>query len=283
MIERLLSSYQHALPQHTLSRLMGFLARSEWAPWKEPFIRWFIRHYDVDMTEALDPNPETYSSFNAFFTRALRPDARPLAADPGNLVCPVDGRVSQLGTIDSGQLLQAKGRCFALSELLGGESGRENAFQDGRFATLYLSPRDYHRVHMPVDGDLRSMRHIPGRLFSVSPLTTRGVDRLFARNERVVTFWDTAQGPMAMVLVGAIFVASIETVWAGTITPPRGHWVREWRYEPGQVALAKGAEMGRFQMGSTVIILFGPDTIAWDAAIGAGTRVQMGQALARPS
>ena len=194
----------------------------------------------------------------------------------------MDGAVSQIGVAQADTLLQAKGQTFSLTTLLGGDSERARPFQGGAFATLYLSPRDYHRIHLPLAGRLQEMVHIPGALFSVSPLTTRVVPELFARNERVVTLFDTAAGPMALVLVGAINVASIETVWAGAITPPLGKTIQRWRYPPqgaGAISLNQGAEMGRFNMGSTVILLFGPEAVRWESAFQAGTTVQMGQRL----
>jgi phosphatidylserine decarboxylase len=235
------------------------------------------------MNEAHQPDPLLSEHFNEFFTRAINPERRPLAAGEHTLCCPVDGSVSQAGTIDDDAIFQAKGRHFSLQQLLGGEHERALAFRDGSFATLYLSPRDYHRIHMPLSGRLREMVHIPGKLFSVSPLTTRMVPNLFARNERVVTIFDTAVGPMALVLVGAINVASIETVWAGEITPPLATRIRQWDYPadgPDAVVLAKGAEMGRFNMGSTVIVLFGKDAVRWDEAIQPAAAIRFGQKLA---
>jgi phosphatidylserine decarboxylase len=254
-------------------------------PWfKNTLIRGFTRYFRVDLSEAQKPEPSAYPDFNAFFTRALKPGARPIAAGKRAISCPVDGVVSQIGVAQSDTLLQAKGQRFSLTALLGGDPERARPFQNGIFATLYLSPRDYHRIHLPLAGRLREMVHIPGALFSVSPLTTRVVPELFARNERVVTLFDTAAGPMALVLVGAINVASIETVWAGVITPPLAKTARHWRYPPqgvGAVQLDKGAEMGRFNMGSTVILLFGPGAARWEGSIQAGAAVRMGQRLGK--
>lgn len=275
---------QYLLPQRLLTHLTYRLTRVR-TPWfKNWLIQRFIRHFQVNMAEALEPNPRAYPDFNAFFTRPLKPRARPITPGDHALCCPVDGALSQIGTVAADTLLQAKGRHFSLTTLLGGDPARAQAFQNGSFATLYLSPRDYHRIHMPLTGQLREMVHIPGTLFSVSPLTTRVVPALFARNERVVTLFDTAAGPMALILVGAINVASIETVWAGTITPPLGKSLRHWTYPArgaGAVRLGRGAEMGRFNMGSTVIVLFGPDAVRWEVDLQPGTAVRMGQRLGK--
>lgn len=283
--DRLRTLPQYLLPQRLISGWAYRLTRLE-SPWlRDRLIRAFIRHFKVDMSEALEPDPTRYATFNAFFTRSLRPDARPLVAGETVPCCPVDGFVSQAGAIDEDTVFQAKGRDFSLTALLGGDKDRARPFRNGAFATLYLSPRDYHRIHMPLAGRLTEMVHIPGKLFSVSPLTTRVVPGLFARNERVATLFETALGPMALVLVGAINVGSMETVWAGTITPPPATRVRRQAYPaagPEAVFLERGAEMGRFNMGSTVIVLFGPGAVDWDAAIRPQTRVQVGQKLADP-
>jgi phosphatidylserine decarboxylase len=273
----------YLLPHHALSRIMHAITRSNIHWWKTAFTRWFVKQFKVDMGLALEPNLDSYPSFNAFFTRALRADARPIVADDNHWACPVDGAVSQLGTIENGRIFQAKGRDYTLLELLGNDSEKARLFEDGRFATLYLSPRDYHRIHIPCDGRLTAMSHIPGRLFSVSPSTARAVPRLFARNERVVAYFDTDAGPLAMVMVGAIFVASIETVWAGEVTPPAGQQIRHWDYDSKDPAyhFQKGDEIGRFNMGSTVILLTAKDAIHWLDDIQAATSIQMGQALAR--
>ncbi|HRF45003.1 MAG TPA: archaetidylserine decarboxylase [Candidatus Competibacteraceae bacterium] len=275
---------QYLLPQRLLTRLIYWAARIR-TPWfKDTLIRLFVRHFRVNLLEALEPDLHAYPDFNAFFTRALKPGARPFVPSDRVVCCPVDGAVSQAGTADADTLLQAKGRTFSLTGLLGGDAERAQPFQGGTFATLYLSPRDYHRIHMPLTGQLREMVHIPGKLYSVSPLTTRMVPRLFARNERVVTLFDTPAGPMALVLVGAINVASIETVWAGAITPPLGTTIRHWNYPlqgDGAVRLDKGAEMGRFNMGSTVILLFGPGAVRWDREMQPDATVRMGQRLGK--
>ncbi|MDX1605959.1 MAG: archaetidylserine decarboxylase [Candidatus Competibacterales bacterium] len=270
---------QYLLPQRRLTRLVYRLTRIR-TPWfKNALIRVFRAAFRVDLDEAESPDPHAYAHFNAFFTRALRAGSRPLS-DAG-ACCPVDGTVSQAGRIEAERLYQAKGRDYTLSELLADET-MARAFHDGHFATLYLAPRDYHRIHMPVAGQLVRMIHIPGRLFSVSPLTTRVIPRLFARNERVVCLFDTDHGPLGLVLVGAINVASIETVWAGAITPPLGTAVQRWDYPAEgaqQVSLARGAELGRFNMGSTVIVLTAAGALRLADGIRPGARVRMGQAL----
>jgi phosphatidylserine decarboxylase len=282
--DRLHYLVQSLLPQRLLTRVTYWATRVR-APWfKDPLIRYFVRHFRVNLAEAQETNPRAYPDFNAFFTRALKPGARHIAPGDRVICCPVDGAVSQMGIADADTLVQAKGRSFSVTALLGGDVERAKKFQGGAFATLYLSPRDYHRIHLPLAGRLREMAHIPGQLFSVSPLTTRMIPELFARNERVVTLFDTPAGPMALVLVGAINVASIETVWAGVITPPLGKALRHWNYPPhgaGAVPLDKGAEMGRFNMGSTVIVLFGPGQVRWEAEIKPGATVRMGQRLGK--
>lgn len=282
--DRLRNLPQYLLPQRVSTRLTHRLTRAR-TPWfKEVLIRSFARYYRVDLNEALEPDTRAYPDFNAFFTRPLKPGARPVASGDRVVCCPVDGAVSQIGMAEADTLLQAKGQAFSLTALLGGDPERARLFQSGAFATLYLSPRDYHRIHMPLAGRLREMVHIPGKLFSVSPLTTRMVPNLFARNERVAALFDTPAGPMAVVLVGAINVASIETVWAGAITPPLGKIIRHWSYPPngdGVVRLDKGAELGRFNMGSTVILLFGRGAVRWEPESRAGAAVRMGQRLGK--
>jgi len=276
--DRLFALLQILLPHHFLSRIMLRLTRSR-GLFPRLFTPWFIRHFDIDMSQALEPNWRKYASFNQFFTRELKPDARPL--EDSDLLCPVDGCVSQAGTIKSTRIFQAKGHDYSLSTLLGGESPWTARFTDGEFATLYLSPRDYHRIHMPIEGKLIEVIHVPGRLFSVNPATARTIPGLFARNERVVCIFETAIGPMAMVLVGAIFVASIETVWQGVVTPPAGKNVRRWDYRDKNIVLKKAQEMGRFNMGSTVILLFGKESMRWDERIQAAAPVRMGQGLGK--
>ncbi len=281
-MSRLFILLQHLLPQHVLSRLVGRLAdcRVRWV--KNTFIRLFNRAFKLNMAEAQQPDPLAYPSFNAFFTRALKADARPLDPDPGHIVCPADGCISQLGSLEHGRILQAKGHSYSVTTLLGGDSALAEQFNNGRFATIYLSPRDYHRVHMPLEGRLRETLYVPGDLFSVNKVTADGVPNLFARNERLVTIFDTPAGPMAMVLVGAMIVAGIETVWSGQEAPPaRGISRKAYQPQnPAPLVLAKGEEMGRFKLGSTVILLFGDGVIEWAAPYREGTATRLGETLA---
>ena len=271
---------QYLIPGHLLSRLIFGFTRIRWRTIREPFTAWFIRRFKVDMSEALEEDPFAYEHFNAFFTRTLKPELRPLEKDRKAVVSPVDGQVSQALLIDGDTLFQAKGHTYSLSELLGGLDKRAAPFYGGHFTTLYLAPPDYHRIHMPLTGTLREMIHIPGRLFSVSPATTRVIPALFTRNERVVSLFDTVAGPMALVKVGAVNVGSIETVWAGRITPPAGHLTRRYLYaEEKQTKIARGDEMGRFNMGSTVILIFGPSAVEWSDALKPGAVVRMGQRI----
>ena len=281
--DRLKGIIQHLLPQRLLTAIAYRATRMRVRPWKDWLIRWFIGHFGVDMSEALDPNPDAYEHFNAFFTRALRPGCRPLPGDDDSVICPADGAVSAIGVLDAGTLLQAKGRRYSLRALLGGDAARAGPFEAGHFATVYLSPRDYHRVHMPMSGRLREMTYVPGRLFSVNFATTRTIANLFTRNERLVCLFDTDHGPMVMVLVGALNVAGLETVWSGAVTPPHGGIMRTWCYEDDSnpVRLARGAEMGRFNMGSTVIVLFPPATVDWRDDLGVESGVRVGETLGR--
>ncbi|PLW81829.1 phosphatidylserine decarboxylase [Kineobactrum sediminis] len=270
---------QYLVPQHALSRCTGWLAGLRHPVWLKNWgIRCFIRIFEVDMSEAAESQPEAYASFNAFFTRALREDLRPLA--DADIVCPVDGRVSQIGQIEESSLFQAKGHHYSTWALLGGDDERAAWFRNGEFATIYLSPQDYHRVHMPIDGELLATTYIPGKLFSVNPTTAAGVDRLFARNERLVCYFDTAAGPMAMILVGAMVVAGIDTVWSGQVTPPPRRPMRsDYQKLPEPVKLARGEEMGRFQLGSTVILLFPEARMHWVSGYGPESRTRLGEAL----
>ncbi|HVA55370.1 MAG TPA: archaetidylserine decarboxylase [Gammaproteobacteria bacterium] len=279
LMDRVKAGLQYPLPQHAISRLVHWLVRVESPTVKNWLIRHFIQRFKVDMSEAAEPDSSTYPCFNAFFTRALRADARPIADGIKALVSPVDGYVSQIGAINQAYILQAKGRTFSVLELLAGNTAIANAFTNGEFATLYLSPRDYHRIHMPLDGSLRYMLYVPGRLFSVNPPATRVVPKLFARNERVAAIFDTAAGTMGVVMVGALNVGSIETVWTGEVTPPRLNEMRSWKYQGDAVRLKKGAELGRFNMGSTVILLFGRQRVCWEAGMEAGSIVHMGQVI----
>lgn len=281
MKQRLFILSQYLLPHHLLSRLISCAAecRATWL--KNRLITWFVQHYQVNMSEALVEEPTAYEHFNAFFTRALKDGARPLDETPGAILCPADGAISQLGQIELGRLFQAKGHSFSTLELLGGDAERAAPFMGGEFATIYLSPKDYHRVHMPLTGTLKEMVYVPGRLFSVNQTTAENVPELFARNERLVCLFDTERGPMAVVLVGAMIVAAIETVWAGQVTPPKRE-LRTTRYDAaarGPVALEKGAELGRFKLGSTAVVLFGPNQVKWAEELVAGSAVRMGQRM----
>lgn len=271
---------QHLMPHHALSRVVHAAMRSTRLPGlRLGFMRWFVRTYQVALDEAVQPELAAYPTFNAFFTRALKLGARPVADAADAFASPADSRVSQAGPIVDGHIFQAKGRGYTATELLGGDAARAAPFHAGSFATLYLSPRDYHRAHMPLDGELLEMIHVPGRLFSVNPPTTRSVDRLFARNERVAFLFDTAAGRLAYVMVGALFVSSIETVWAGEVTPPMGRLVRRWDYAPGQHRFRKGDEIARFNMGSTVILLTEPGRVAWDPLMAADAPLRVGQRI----
>jgi phosphatidylserine decarboxylase len=276
-------SPQYLLPQHTLSHMVYGVGRLRWRWWKNPLIRWFIRHYGVDLSVAAQPDPEAYPDFNAFFTRPLRAGARPVAREADAIASPVDGTVSQAGDLRGDTLFQAKGRSYSLITLLGGDRECAAPFRDGSFATLYLGPRDYHRVHMPMRGRLREMVYVPGRLFSVNAATAQVVSGLFARNERLVTLFETPAGLMALVLVGAIGVGSIETVWSGRITPPYMTKVRLWSYggDTAPILLERGEEMGRFNLGSTVLLLFGAGQVRWIPELRPGCTVQMGRPIGR--
>ena len=269
---------QYALPHRFLSRIMFYLTRSEWRWVKNTFIRQIVKRYQVDMSDALEPDLAAYPSFNAFFTRALRPGARPITAGADLLLCPADGAISQAGAVTEGRIVQAKGMDYSAAELLG-DSELAKTFVNGSFATVYLSPRDYHRLHMPVTGKLLRTLHVPGRLFSVATWTAESIPRLFARNERLVCIFETEHGLVALVLVGAIFVSSIDTVWGGTVTPPYAQKIVEALFDGGPSLMA-GAEMGRFNMGSTAIVLT-EKPIQFDVDIAAAAPVKMGRSLGR--
>jgi phosphatidylserine decarboxylase len=277
--ERLFVGLQQVLPQHPLSRVVHGLTRLPAGPVTRLGVRAFVRAYGVDLHEAAQPVPTAYRTFNDFFTRALRADARPQDPRPEALLAPADGRISEIGHLTGGRLLQAKGQTFDAQALLGGDPELAATFADGAFATLYLAPRDYHRVHMPLTGTLRTTIHVPGRLFSVNANTAARVPRLYARNERVVTLFDTAAGPLAVVLVGAIFVGGIQTVWQGQVTPPRGRGLRHLPLPTPEPTLARGAELGRFDMGSTVILLLPSGRVTWLPERTTGQPVRMGTAL----
>lgn len=270
---------QYILPHHALSTLMSKLTHCENTAWKNSFIKLIVRLYGVNMAEAKFENLDHYPSFNHFFTRELKDHARPIADAVNAIACPADGAVSQAGPIEQGQIFQAKGHSYSALELLGGDVERAKAFEEGSFATIYLSPKDYHRLHMPLTGTLKEMVHIPGRLFSVNNTTVSAVPNLFARNERVACIFDTDAGPMALILVGAIFVSSVETVWHGVVTPPSISEPRTWHYQDDAPVLEKGAEMGRFNMGSTIIVLFGKDQTEWAQHLVAGQAVKLGEQI----
>jgi phosphatidylserine decarboxylase len=270
---------QYLLPKLALTRLMGELAGARGGALTTQVIRWFIERYRVNMAEAANPDPAAYATFNDFFTRALAPGARPRA--DAALVSPVDGAISQLGPIDGDAIVQAKGHTYTVQALVGGDADLARPFLGGHFATLYLSPKDYHRIHMPCAGRLQRMIHVPGELFSVNPTTARGVPGLFARNERVVSMFEGARGPFVLVLVGATIVGSMATVWHGLVNPPRPGTIRDWRYAGAQaVELKQGDEMGRFLLGSTVVLLFPPGPLAFNPAWKAGAAIRMGEAMA---
>ncbi len=281
LIDMLKIAGQYCLPKHALSRLVGKLAAAEAGSLTTKLIRLFIDRFGIDMSEAEFEDPAHYPSFNAFFTRKLKPGLRQVVSDPKIAALPVDGCISQLGEIQLGRIIQAKGHDFSARELLGGDAKLADPFQGGKFATIYLSPKDYHRIHMPLEGVLESMVYIPGDLFSVNPLTASHVPNLFARNERVACIFRTEIGPMALVLVGATIVASIETIWAGTVTPPTGQQVTRWDYQGEQaITLQKGAEMGLFKLGSTVVCLFAPDVLDFIDTLQPGRETRMGAPFA---
>ncbi len=270
---------QYLLPKRWLTRLAGRAAGARLGDLTHAAIRRFVARYGVDMSEAADPRIESYASFNDFFTRALKPGARPLAA--ADYLCPVDGAISQFGAIERDQIFQAKGHHYSTCALLAGDAALAAEFEHGQFATLYLSPRDYHRIHMPCAGRLRTMVHVPGDLFSVNPVTARGVPGLFARNERVVCAFDTARGPLALVLVGATIVGSMATAWHGVVNPPRPGRIRRWSYDEPSIELQRGEEMGRFLLGSTVVLLWPHGTLRFAPDWAPGGAVRMGQALGK--
>lgn len=279
--DQLFAFAQHITPQKTLSRAIGRIAECENRWVKNTFISQFVKKYQVDMSEAINSDPLSYRNFNDFFTRAIRPELRPICDQDDGIACPADGAISQLGNIEYGTLFQAKGHNYSLTDLLGGDASLSNQFLGGSFATVYLSPKDYHRVHMPLTGRLTKMIHIPGKLFSVNKVTAEQIPNVFARNERTVCLFDTEAGPMAVILVGAMIVASIETVWAGQVTPFNKQVVT-WDYGAlNNIELKKGEEMGRFKLGSTAIILFGKDAINWEESLQAETPTKMGMHFGR--
>ena len=272
---------QYLLPKQALTHFAGWVASRERGWVTTEIIRRFVAKYRVNMDEALDSDISSYRTFNAFFTRALKPGVRPVAQ--AALVCPVDGAVSQFGPIAGDQLFQAKGHHYSTTALVGGDAALAAQYDNGSFATIYLSPRDYHRIHMPCAGRLTRMIYVPGDLFSVNPVTARGVPGLFARNERVVCVFESARGPFVLVLVGATIVGSMATVWHGVVNPPRGKGVREWRYPASgqpEVVLKQGEEMGRFLLGSTVVLLFPKGPLRFNTGWAPGRAVRLGEAMA---
>ena len=281
MSDRLAVLPQYLLPKQALTTLAGKFASARLGGLTTSVIRWFVGRYQVNMAEAANPDIASYASFNDFFTRALKDGARPLAE--ASLICPVDGAISQFGPIAQDQVFQAKGHSYSTTALVGGDAALGARFENGHFATLYLSPRDYHRIHMPCAGELTRMIHVPGELFSVNPTTARGVPGLFARNERVVCVFESDQGPFVLVLVGATIVGSMATVWHGQVNPPRPGTLRQWDYAAGQVSLKKGEEMGRFLLGSTVVMLFPQGPLQFNPAWAPARPIQLGEAMARRS
>jgi len=279
---RLFVILQYLLPHHGLSRLVAILANSRWPLIKNPLIFLFMRRFKVDLGEAITRDYRQFDTFNAFFTRQLAEGARPLDGDDSVIVSPADGAVSQLGPVQDQLLFQAKGINYSAVDLLGGDQQDAESFRNGSFITIYLSPRDYHRIHMPVSGKLKKTVYVPGRLFSVNQKTTERVSGLFTRNERLVCFFDTQAGPMALVLVGAMIVAGIETIWAGQVCPNRhGELTTDYSDQIPPVELVKGAEMGRFKLGSTVILLFGPGAVSLEKEIHADDPIKLGKSIAK--
>ena len=281
MSDRLAVLPQYLLPKQALTTLAGKFASARLGGLTTSVIRWFVGRYNVNMGEAANPDIASYASFNDFFTRALKDGARPLA--DADLICPVDGAISQFGPIAKDQVFQAKGHTYSTTALVGGDAAAAARFDNGHFATLYLSPRDYHRIHMPCAGELTRMVHVPGDLFSVNPTTARGVPGLFARNERVVCFFESAHGPFVLVLVGATIVGSMATVWHGQVNPPRTGVLRQWDYAKGQVNLQQGEEMGRFLLGSTVVMLFPQGPLQFNPQWSPTRPIQLGEAMAQRS
>jgi phosphatidylserine decarboxylase len=275
--DRLAVLPQYLMPKQLLTVLAGKFANARLGSFTTAVIRRFVARYHVNMQEAANPDIASYASFNEFFTRPLREDARPQAE--ADLICPVDGAISLFGAIERDSIFQAKGHSYTTTALVGGDAELAAQFADGSFATLYLSPKDYHRIHMPCAGRLRRMIHVPGELFSVNPTTARGVPGLFARNERVVCVFDSEFGPFVLTLVGATIVGSMATVWHGVVNPPRPGTVREWRYDDQEITLQKGEEMGRFLLGSTVVMLFPKDTLNFNPAWQPAKALRMGEAM----
>lgn len=272
---------QYVIPQHGLSRLIGSVINSRQTKFKNYLIDFFINRYHVDMRDAIETNPHAYLDFNSFFTRKLRDDTRPIIGGENTIACPADGLISEYGAINESMLIQAKNHNYTINDLLGGAKQDAAPFINGQFATFYLAPKDYHRVHIPYTGQLRKMIYVPGKLFSVNLSTANHVPNLFAHNERVICLFDTEAGPLAVILVGAMIVASIHTVWAGAITPSNKRQLSVWDYSNNQspIILEKGAELGHFQLGSTVIVLFGPNSVNWTDNLQKNQSVKMGQLI----
>jgi len=269
---------QHLLPKQALTEFGAHIANAKAGRITTAIIRWFVKKYGVNMDEALNSDITSYASFNEFFTRPLKPNARPPA--DADFICPVDGAISQFGAIEKDQIFQAKGHSFSTTDLVGGDQILADQFSDGSFANIYLSPKDYHRIHMPCDGRLTRMIYIPGALFSVNPVTARGVPNLFARNERVVCVFESDHGPFVLVLVGATIVGSMATVWHGVVNPPRSKEIRQWDYSAQPISLKKGDEMGRFLLGSTVVMLFPSDTLTFNSGWQPFKSVRLGENMA---
>lgn len=282
ILNDILTYVQYLLPQHFLSRIIHKLTRMRYPSGKNFLIQQFVRHYQINLEEAQNSDLRSYPDFQSFFIRRLRQELRPIESVPNAIISPVDGEISAMGNISAAMIFQAKGKSYSLETLLGGDSKHTERFSGGNFLTLYLAPRDYHRVHLPIAGRLREMIYLPGRLFSVNHYSVNLIPNLFTKNERVVTIFDTVVGPMALILVGALFVGSIATVWAGEITPSRKRSREIWTYpEIGSdaVTLGKGAEMGYFNMGSTVILLFANGAVAWDENLMLGKKIRMGELI----
>ena len=270
---------QKYLPQHTLSRIVGWFADRQWSPITQAVIRLFIRCYGVSMEEAKNPDINSYSSFNSFFTRHLNPALRPITTDSKAVASPVDGIISKIGQLKGETILQAKKHCYTITDLFGGNSEQAKFFQGGAYFTAYLAPKDYHRIHMPIDGHLLEMMHIPGHLFSVNPFSVQKIPKLFSRNERVVCLFKTQVGLMAVVIVGAILVGSIDTVWHGTVTPPTKRAISVWDYREKDITLTQGGELGHFKMGSTVILLFPFHGVRWESHWQTNSRIFFGEKI----
>lgn len=279
MSDRLFVSMQYVLPKKALTQGAGLLASMRGGALTTGFIKWFVGKYGVNMAEAANPDIASYPTFNEFFTRPLKAGARPMAQ--ADLISPVDGAISQFGPIRKDQIFQAKGHDYSTRALVGGDAQLAARFEDGHFATLYLSPKDYHRIHMPCDGRLTRMIYVPGDLFSVNPATARGVPGLFARNERVVCVFESEHGPFVLTLVGATVVGSMATTWHGVVNPPRSAKLREWRYDNQPIVLKQGDEMGRFLLGSTVVMLFPKGPLQFNPAWAAAKPIRMGEAMAQ--